>query len=89
MLDYSDGEPFPTAIKPNFTTKGSIFQIEDGWEIEFTIAGTIRTSIGFDARKFSENYNLSDHPVDISSFDNIFGYCDIPQVMIITRERIA
>ena len=32
----SDGEIFPFTIKPNFTTQGSIIEIEDGWEVDFT-----------------------------------------------------
>ena len=34
-------------------------------------------------KKVSENYNLSDHPVDIMSFDKIFVECDIAQGMTI------
>ena len=51
----SDGESFPFTIKPNFTTQGSIIEIEDGWEIDFTYAGTIKNILGFDARKLAEN----------------------------------
>ena len=83
----SDGETFPFTIKPYFTTQGSIIEIEDGWEIDFTYAGTIRNILGFDARVVNGNYNLSDHPVDIISFDNIFVECDIAQGMIINGKR--
>ena len=83
----SDGETFPITIKPNFNTQESIIEIEDGWEIDFTYAGTIRTLLGFDARVVSENYNLSDHLVDIISFDNIVVECDIAQGMIINGKR--
>ena len=68
----SDDETFPFSIKPNFTTQGSIIEVEDGWEVDFTHGGTIRNILGFDARIVSQKYNLSDHPVDIISFDNIF-----------------
>ena len=61
----SDGETFPFTIKPNFTTQGSIIEIEVGWQIDSTYAGTIRNILGFNARKVSEKYNLSDHPVDL------------------------
>ena len=70
-------------ISPNFTTQGSIIEIDDGWEANFTYAGTIRIIPGFDATKVSENYKLSDHPVDIISFDNIFVECEVAQGMII------
>ena len=83
----SDGESFPVTIKPNFTTQGSIIEIEDGWQLDFTFAGTIKTILGFDARKISKNYNLSFHPVDIISFDKIFVVCDIAQAMIINGKR--
>ena len=73
----SDDEIFPFTIKPNFSTQGSIIEIEDGWEIDFTYAGTIGDILGFDASIVSGKYNLSDHPVDIISFDNIFVECDI------------
>ena len=34
-----------------------------------------------------EEYNLSDYPVDILSFDNIFLECDIAQGMIFRGKR--
>ena len=45
-----DGETFPITIKPNFSTQGSIIEIKDGWEIDFTFDNTIRTILGFDDR---------------------------------------
>ena len=83
----SDGETFPITIKPNFNTQESIIEIEDGWEIDFTYARTIRTPLGFDARVVSKNYNLSDHLLDIISFDNIFVESDIAQGMINNGKR--
>ena len=83
----SDGETFPISIKPNFTTQGSIIEIEDGWEVEFTHGGTIRNILGFDSRLVNKKYNLSDHLVDIISFDNIFVECDIAQGMVINGKR--
>ena len=38
-----DGETFPITIKPNFSTQGSIIEIKDGLEIDFTFDSTIRT----------------------------------------------
>ena len=46
----SDGETFPFSIEPNFTRQGSIIEIENVWELDFTYAGTIRNILGFDAR---------------------------------------
>ena len=47
----------------------------------------IRSILAFDARKVSENDNLSDQSVDIISFDNIFVECDIAQGMINNGKR--
>ena len=41
----------PFTIKPIFTTQGSIIEIEVGWELNFTCEGTIRTILGFEAKK--------------------------------------
>ena len=43
---------------------------------------SIRDLLGFNARSVYEDYNLSNNPVDIMPFDNIFLECDIVQGMI-------
>ena len=56
--------------------------------MDFTYDETIRTILGFTARTVSEKYNLSDHPVDIISFNHIFVEYDIAQGMIVNGKRI-
>ena len=74
---------YPFCIKPNFSTLGSIIEITDpNFLIDFTYVNTIRDLLGFNAVFLKDEYNLSDNPVNILSFDNIFLECDIAQEMI-------
>ena len=82
-----DDESYPFSIKPNFSTLGSIIEIKDEWKIDFTQDNTIRDVLGFKSKIVSEEYNLSDNPVDIISFDNIFIECDIAKAMIFKSKR--
>ena len=43
--------------------------------------------MGFKPKVIHEQYNLSDYPVDILSFDNTFLECDIAQGMIFKGKR--
>ena len=43
--------------------------------------------LGFNNKTISEEYNLSDNPVDILSFDNIFLECNISQGMLFRGKR--
>ena len=42
---------YPFVIKPNFDNLGSIIEIADGWEIDFTQNETIREVLGFKSKK--------------------------------------
>ena len=73
---------YPFSIKPNFSTLGSIIEITDpNFSIDFTYDNTIRDLLGFNAVILEDEYNLSQNPVDILSFDDIFLECDIAQGM--------
>ena len=74
---------YPFKIRPNFSTLGSIIEIAVGIgrQIDFNCDDSIRDLLGYKPKILKE-YNLSDHPVDILSFDNIFPQCDIAQGMI-------
>ena len=70
-------------IKPNFSTLCSIIEISpQGPIITFIPDDSIRELLGFNKTTIYEEYNLSQNPVDILSFDNIFLECDIAQGMI-------
>ena len=84
---YAKEENYPFLIKPNFSTLGSIIEITSGYQIDFTQNKTIRDLLGFNSVKLYEEYNLSDKPVDIISFDNIFIECDIAKGMIFNGKR--
>ena len=74
---------YPFKIKPNFSTLGSIIEICDPESvISFKPNDSIGSLLGFNKRSIYEEYNLSDNPVDILSFDNIFLECNISQVML-------
>ena len=80
---------YPFKIKPNFSTLGSIIEIDVGIgrKNDFTPNDSIRDLLGFKFKLLQEEYNLSDYPVDILSFDNIFLECDIAQGMIFKGKR--
>ena len=79
---------YPFSIKPNFSTLGSIIEITDpNFSIDFTYDNTIHDLLGFNAVILEDEYNLSQNPVDILSFDNIFLECDIAQGMIFKGKK--
>ena len=79
---------YPFSIEPNFSTLGSIIEITDpNFSIDFTYDNTIRDLLGFNAVILEDEYNLSQNPVDILSFDNIFRECDIAQRMIFKGKK--
>ena len=74
---------YPFKIKPNFSTLGSIVEIiTPGPQICFMSDDSIGSILGFNEILVWGKYNISDNPVDILSFDNIFLECDIAQGMI-------
>ena len=75
-------------IDPNFSTLGSIIEITDPESaISFKPSDSIGSLLGFNKRIIYEEYNLSDNPVDILSFDNIFLECNNAQGMIFRGKR--
>ena len=84
---YATEANYPFLIKPNFSTLGSIIEITSGYQIDYTQNKTIRDLLGFDSVKLYEEYNLSDKPVHIISFNNIFIECDIAKGMIFKGKR--
>ena len=81
-------DTYPFVIKPNFSTLGSIIEIstEDS-AISFKPSDSIGSLLGFKKRTIYEENNLSDNPVDILSFDNIFIETDIAQGVIFKGRR--
>ena len=75
---------YPFKITPNFSTPATIIEIDVGIgrKIDFTPNDSIRDLLGFKPKVIHDEYNLSDYPVDILSFDNTFLECDIAQGMI-------
>ena len=85
IIDYEHftETDYPFQIKPNSSTLGSIVEISSqGPTISFLPSDSIRDLLGFKPKLLHEEYNLSDHPVNILSFDNILIECDISQGMI-------
>ena len=86
--EFLSSENYPFEIKPNFSTLGSIIVISNQESaISFRASDSIGSLLGFNKRTIYEEYNLSDNPVDILSFDNIFIETDIAQGMIFKRRR--
>ena len=81
-------DTYPFVIKPNFSTLGSIIEISNEESaISFKASDIVGSLLGFNKRTIYEEYNLSDNPVDILSFDNIFIETDIAQGMIFKGRR--
>ena len=86
--EHFTSENYPFKIKPNFSTLGSIIEITDPEAaISFRPDDSIGSLLGFNKRTIYEEYNISDNPVDILSFDNIFIETDIAQGMIFKGKR--
>ena len=85
---YYNESTYPFKIKPNFKTLGSIVEIlSPGPMISFVSDDSIGSLLGFSEILVWGKYILSDNPVDILSFDNIFIECKIAQGMIFQGER--
>ena len=81
-------ENYPFVIKPNFSTLGSIIEISNEESaISFKASDSLGSLLGFNKRTIYEEYNLSDNPVDILSFENIFMECNIARGMIFKSKR--
>ena len=79
---------YPFRITPNFSTLGSIVEIlSPGPQISFVFDDCIGSLLGFNEILVWGKYNLSDDPVDILSFDNIFIECNIAQGLIFKGKR--
>ena len=86
--EYFTEDTYPFVIKPNFSTLGSIIGITNVESaISFKAGDSIGSLLGFNKRSIYEEYNLSDNPVDILSFDNIFIETDIAQGIILKGRR--
>ena len=85
---YFTEDTYPFVIKPNFSTLGSIIEISNEESaISFKASDSVGSLLGFNKRTIYEEYNLSDNPVDILSFDNIFIETDIAKGMIFKGRR--
>ena len=85
---YFTEATYPFVIKPNFSTLGSIVEItNEESAISFKPSDSIGSLLGFNKKSIYEEYNLSENPVDIPSFDNIFLETDIAQGMIFRGRR--
>ena len=86
--EHFTSENYSFQIKPNFSTLGSIIQKSNQESaISFRPDDGIGSLLGFNKRTKYEDYNLSDNPVDILSFDNYFIETDIAQGMIFKEKR--
>ena len=86
--EHFTSENYPFKIQPNFSTLGSIVEISNQESaISFRPDDSIGSLLGFNKRTIYEEYNLSDNPVDILSFDNVFIETDIAQGMILGGRR--
>ena len=86
--DHGTEEDYLFQIKPNFSTLGSIIEINpQGPVISSVFNDSIRKLLGFNETIFYKEYNLSPNTVNIQSFDSIFFECDIPKGMIYKQKR--
>ena len=80
---------YPFTIKQKFSTLGGIIEIKpQGAIIGFVFDDSIRNLLGFPETILFKKCNLSDNPVDILSFDNIFLECDIAKGMLFRGKKV-
>ena len=86
---YHSKEDYPITIRLHFSTLRSIIEIAPGrgWQVSFVEDNTLRDLLAFQLRVIHGNKNLSEKPVDILSFDNIFLEKNIAQGMIFESKR--
>ena len=79
---------YPFKLKPNFSTLGSIVEIQPQGSMNgFVFNDSIGSLLGFNETILWQEYNLSPNPVEILSFDNVFIEGDIAQRMIFRGKR--
>ena len=79
---------YPFTIKPKFSTLGIIMEISRRRPLVSVLpSDSIRNLLGFNSTTLYENYNLSQNPDDILSFDNFFLETDKAEGMIFTGKR--
>ena len=85
---YYNELTYPFKIKPNFSTLGSIIEINtQGPVITFIPSDSIGNLLGFNKSTIYEEFNSSPNPVDMFSFDNIFIETNIAKGMIFKGKR--
>ena len=85
---YFSEENYPFHIRPNFSTLHSIIEISNEESaISFKPTDSLGSLLGFNKGSIYEEYNSSDNPVDILSFDNNFFETDIGQGLIFKGRR--
>ena len=86
--EHFTSENYPFKIQPNFSTLGSIVEISNQESaISFRPDDSIGSLLGFNKKTIYDENNLSDNPVDILSFDNIFIETNIARGMIFKGKR--
>ena len=84
---YTEAEN-PFTIKPNFSTLGSVIEINPkGAIIGFVFDDSTRNLLGFRETMLLIKNNLSDNPVDVLSFDKNFLECEIARGMLFRGNR--
>ena len=82
-------DDFPFTIEPNFSSLGSIIEIKPQRAIiGFVYDDSVRNFLGFHEIMLFKVYNLSQNPVDILSFENVFLECDIAKGLIFISKEI-
>ena len=82
------GYEYPFMVKPNFSTLGSIVEIKPQGEVNgFVYDENNRNLLEFQETILYKEYNLSQKPVEILSFDSIFLECGISKRMIFKSKR--
>ena len=59
----------------------------NGSQTAFTPHDSIVDLLGFKPKVIHEEFSLSDYPVDILSFDNVFFECGIAQTMVFKSKK--
>jgi len=70
-------DDYAISLEPNNNTLNAVLNIAANYVVDFTIANSIRTVLGFNSRQYTAGYNESENLIDIISISSLRVTSDI------------
>ena len=77
IVEKCSGNKDDIILKPNRNTFQTIMTISENAQVDFDIANSIRTVLGFDSKIYTSGRHLSEHTVNIMRVNSIFVHTDV------------